>query len=113
MPRYPLTGLSALALVALAAAGCTARQDVAKVQAELSAPVNCATAEGDIRVLQSEKASVGQEIARGVTAIVPASAVVGVVSGQEKAKLEIASGDYNRMIDERIGEIRAQCNLPG
>lgn len=112
MPRYPLNGLATLALVALAAAGCTASEDVAKVQAQVSAPVNCATAEGDIRMLQSEKASVGQEIARGVTAIVPASAVVGVVSGQEKAKLEIASGDYNRMIDERIGEIRAQCNLP-
>jgi hypothetical protein len=108
-----LARLAFATAVGLALAGCTARQDVQKVQAEVSAPINCATAEGDIRVLQSEKASVGQEIARGVTAIVPASAVVGVVSGQEKAKLEIASGDYNRMIDERIGEIRAQCNLPG
>lgn len=108
-----LARLTFVTAVGLALAGCAARQDVQKVQAELSAPINCATAEGDIRMLQGEKASVAERIASGVTSIVPASAVVGVVSGQEGAKIEIATGDYNRMIDERIGEIRAQCNLPG
>ena len=35
-----------------------------------------------------------------------------LVGGQEGAKLEIASGEYNSMIDKRIAAIRAQCNLP-
>jgi hypothetical protein len=94
-------------------AACTASKDVKQVEAQEKAPINCATAEGDIRVLQGEKASVGDEIARGVTAIVPAGAVVGIVGGQEGAKLEIASGEYNGMIDKRIAAIRAHYDLPG
>jgi hypothetical protein len=58
------------------------------------------------------EASVADQVARGITAIVPASAVVGLVGGQEGAKLEIASGEYNAMIDQRIAAIRARCNLP-
>ena len=94
-------------------AACTASKDVKQVEAQEAAPINCATAEGDIRVLQGEKASVADRLARGITAIVPAGAVVGIVGGQEGAKLEIASGEYNSMIDKRIAAIRAQCNLPG
>ena len=93
-------------------ASCTASKDVQQVEAQEKAPIDCATAEGDVRVLQSEKASVGDEIARGVTAIVPAGAVVGLVGGQEGAKLEIASGEYDKMIDQRIAAIRARCDLP-
>jgi hypothetical protein len=94
-------------------AACTASKDVQQVRAQEAAPINCATAEGDIRVLQGEKASVADRLARGVTAIVPAGAVVGIVGGQEGAKLEIASGEYNGMIDKRIAAIRARCDLPG
>ena len=56
-----------------------------QAQQDLQKPINCATAEGDIRVLQSEKAHVGQQIISGVTAVVPASAVIGVVTGTEGA----------------------------
>jgi hypothetical protein len=111
--RRVLPTALALALGSGLLAACTASKDVKQVEAQEKAPIDCATAEGDIRVLQSEKASVGDEIARGVTAIVPAGAVVGIVGGQEGAKLEIASGEYNGMIDKRIAAIRAQCNLPG
>lgn len=104
-----------LILVVLAAIGglsaCTASQDVKKVETQVDQPINCATAEGDIRVLQSEKASAADQMARGVTALVPASAVVGIVSGQEGAKFEIASGEYNTMIDKRIAAIRTTCKL--
>jgi hypothetical protein len=34
-------------------------------------PVNCATADGDLRVLKSEKANVAEQIALAVTAIYP------------------------------------------
>jgi hypothetical protein len=103
----------AMALGSGLLAACTASKDVKQVEAQEKAPINCATAEGDIRVLQNEKASVADRMARGITAIVPAGAVVGIVGGQEGAKLEIASGEYNGMIDKRIAAIRAQCNLPG
>jgi len=74
--------------------------------------INCATAEGDIRMLQNEKAHVAQQVAMGVTAIAPAGLVLGVVTGTEQTKLQVASGDYNSMIGQRIAEIKRTCRLP-
>jgi hypothetical protein len=74
--------------------------------------INCATAEGDIRVLQNEKAHVAQQIAMGVTAIAPAGLVMGVLMGTEQTKLQVATGDYNNMIDQRIADIKMTCGLP-
>lgn len=93
------------------AGGCAFQQK--SVEKELSDPsaVNCATADGDIRLLRHEKANVLQRIAEGATAIYPASLVVGVVSGTEGTKLQVAAGDYNQKIDARIAEIQQQCGV--
>jgi hypothetical protein len=48
----------------------------------------------------------------GVTAITPAGLVLGVLTGTEQTKLEVATGDYDRMIDRRITEVKATCGLP-
>ncbi len=82
-----------------------------KVEKEMKQPINCATAEGDIRVLKSEKAHVGQQIAEGVTSIAPPGLVLGVVTGTEKEKLKVGVGEYNKMIDKRIAEIKATCGV--
>ena len=74
-------------------------------------PINCSTAEGDIRMLQEEKANVAQQILAGVSAITPAGFVIGVVTGTEQTKLTVATGEYDRMIDERIAEIKAKCGI--
>lgn len=79
-----------------------AREDLAK-------SINCSTARGDIRVLQSEKAHVASQILAGVTAIQPAGAVLSMASGTEEAKLEVASGEYNNMIDQKIATIKKTC----
>ena len=82
-----------------------------KVEEEMKQPINCATAEGDIRMLQHEKAHVAEQIAEGVTAIYPAGLVIGLVTGTEKEKMRVATGKYNKMIDERIAEIKSQCGV--
>ena len=82
-----------------------------KVEKEMQQPINCATAEGDIRVLKSEKAHVGQQIAEGVTSITPPGFIVGVITGTEKEKLKVGVGDYNEMIDKRIAEIKEKCGI--
>jgi hypothetical protein len=74
--------------------------------------INCATAEGDIRVLQNEKAHVVQQLAMGVTAISPAGMVMGALMGTEQTKLQVATGDYNNMIDQRIADIKITWGLP-
>jgi hypothetical protein len=82
-----------------------------KVEKEMKQPINCATAEGDIRMLQHEKAHVAQRIIEGATAITPAGIVIGAVTGTEGVKLKVAAGKYNKMIDSRIAEIKDQCGV--
>jgi hypothetical protein len=78
---------------------------------DLAKPVNCDTAEGDIRVLEGEKSHAAEQAASGVTAVAPAGAVLGVVTGTEGDKLRVATGDYNRQIDKKIAEIKRACGL--
>jgi len=100
-----------LALAALVLISACKGPNVQEVQKQEAAPVNCATAEGDLRVLQSEKVSTAKQIADGVTAITPIGLVAGTASGQEKGKLQIASGDYNKMIDQKIAQIKYTCGI--
>jgi hypothetical protein len=101
---------SALILAtAFALAACS--QQFAKEDEHLTNPVNCATADGDIRVLESEKAHVEQEMASGVFVVVPAAIVVGVATGTQEQRLEMAGGEYNAKIDAKIADIRGTCNL--
>jgi hypothetical protein len=96
-------------LIVMLAAGC-ALQEQQTLQS-LNQPISCRTAEGDIRVLQNEKANVAQQVAAGVTAIAPAGIVVGMLTGTESTKLTVAAGDYNNQIDARIAAIRSQCGV--
>jgi hypothetical protein len=95
--------------VATFGVGCALQQE--ETMASLDGRINCRTAEGDIRVLQSEKATVIQQAAEGVTAIAPAGIVVGMLAGTEETKVQVATGDYNARIDARIQEIRARCGV--
>ena len=89
--------------------GCTGK--TAAGQRELKQPVNCATAEGDIRVLQNEKVHVAEQIAVGVTAVVPAGAALGILTGTEDDKLEVAVGEYDKQLDAKIAEIKRTCGI--
>jgi hypothetical protein len=102
--KSAITSLFLLSVAACSPISQQAQQDLAK-------PINCATARGDIRVLQSEKAHVASQILAGVTAIQPAGAVLSVASGTEAAKLEVASGEYNNMIDQKIAAIKQTCGV--
>lgn len=100
----------ALALgLAVLVAGCAGQYK--EKEAALKQPVNCATAEGDIRALQGEKTNVAQQAAMGVTAIAPAGIVLGILTGTEGTKLRVATGEYNKMIDQKIAEIKATCGV--
>ena len=78
---------------------------------ELAQPVNCATAEGDIRILEQEKTHVVQQLANGVMAIAPAGLALGIVTGTEGDKLKVATGTYNRQLEEKIAEIKRTCGV--
>ena len=98
-----------LLVVVVLVSGCAKKYQ--KVEKNMKQPINCATAEGDIRLLMHEKAHVTDEIAAGVTAVFPAGLVVGLVEKTEGTKFKVATGEYNKMIDKRIAEIKAQCGV--
>ena len=74
-------------------------------------PVHCATAQGDLRVLQGEKANVVERMAMGVTMIYPASAVLGLLTGTEDTKYQVATNEYNDAIDQKIAQIKSTCGI--
>ena len=82
-----------------------------KGEQDIKKPVNCSTAEADIRVLKSEKTHASQQLAAGVSALMPIGLVAGVATGTEGTKAKVATGDYNKMIDKKIAEIKQQCGI--
>ncbi len=78
---------------------------------DLAKPINCATAREDIMTLESEKASVAEMAKDGVTGLTPAGAALSILTLTEKEKLEVASGVYNKKIDEKIAEIKRECGI--
>ncbi len=78
---------------------------------ELAQPVNCATAEEDIRILEQERASVAERTKAGVTGLAPVGAVLGIITFTEDEKLSVASGVYNQKIDEKIAQIKRECGI--
>jgi len=91
--------------------GCAMQQS--QVEQNLADPsrIDCRTAYGDLRVLQSEKADLAQRVVEGATAIYPAGAVMGILTGTEGTKIRVATGDYDAMIDQRMAEIRRKCGI--
>ncbi len=55
------------------------------------------------------KTHISSQTAAGVKAIIPIRLVVNVASGTEGDQAKVASGEYNKMIDKKIAEIKAQC----
>ncbi len=111
MARHPLvSGIAASVVLALLLSGCATKLKKEEKAAE-QMPVNCATADGDIRLLRSEKAHVAEQIALGVTAIYPAGLIVGLLTGTEGTKLQVATGEYNKKLDEKIAQIQSECGI--
>jgi hypothetical protein len=101
------TGLCAIGLAVVVSACATHEKKITK-QVE-GMPIDCATAEGDMRMLQEEKKSTTQRIAKGIQMVVPAGIIVGLATRTQRTKYQIASGQYNTMLDNKIAEIKAAC----
>jgi hypothetical protein len=100
----------ATAAAAFSFSGCAAQFEQQAEQIE-NQPIDCRTAPGDLRVLQSEKAHVGQQLAMGVSSVYPSSLIMGVLTGTENTKIQVATGQYNQMIDQKIAQIEATCGV--
>ena len=45
------------------------------------------------------------------TSVTPAGAALGILTMTEDDKLEVAVGEYNRKLDEKIAEIKRECGV--
>jgi len=109
MTTIKIIGATACALgLASLLGGCAMQEKKNEANAK-AMPVNCATAEGDIRVLNSEKASTATKIGNGVSMVVPIGLVAGLVTGTEGTKYQVSTGEYNKMLDAKIAEIKSTC----
>lgn len=106
--RIYLFGASLCAVGMVVLSGCAVQEkkDLAAAQAM---PVNCATATGDLRVLNSEKASTAAMVGNGVSMIAPIGLVEGLVTGTEKTKYEVTTDEYNKALDAKIAQIKQAC----
>lgn len=102
--------LCALALGLAVLSGCAFEFKKEEKAAEAE-KVNCATARGDLRVLQAEKANVVEQIGMGVMTIYPAAAVMGLLTGTEDTKFQVATGEYNKAIEKKITQIKSACGI--
>ena len=108
-----MSGRCAVVLLALAglaaSAGCASKYK--KVEESLQQPINCSTAEVDIRALEEDKVSKTTEGAVGMSYALPTTILIGAITGTGGAKYEVGTGEYNRKIDERIDQIRSTCKM--
>jgi len=74
-------------------------------------PVNCATAEGDLRAIAAERKHAQAQQAESILAITPAGALLGLVAGTEQKRLKMLSGAYIEKLDARAAEIKETCGL--
>lgn len=99
-----------LCIAILAVTGCSS-PNVKQGDQDMAKGINCSTAEGDIRALNAEKAHTSQEIAAGVTSIIPIGAVAHMFEGKEGETLKVGTGEYNKALDKKIAEIKQHCNI--
>lgn len=109
MNKSKLSILLSVVMMSMLLSACVSSDK--KMEADVKKPVNCATAQADIKTLQAEKASTMQKIGAGFETVIPISLVVGVASGTEGTNAKIAAGDYNKMIDQKITDIQTQCGV--
>ncbi len=74
-------------------------------------PVNCATAQGDLRAIAAERKHAQDQQLESVVALTPAGALLGLIAGNENKKLEMLSGDYVDQLNQRGAEIKSTCGL--
>ncbi len=108
MIQTKLVGIGICAFGLIVVSGC-AMQEKKEAASAQAMPIDCKTAPGDLRVLNSEKASTASKIGNGISMVAPIGLVAGLVTGTEKTKYQVTTGEYNQALDTKIAQIKAAC----
>ena len=81
-----------------------------KGEADTRKAIHCPTAEGDIRMLNSEKEHVKKQTVSGIFSITPIGLLTNAATDQSDAeKVDIKK--YDKMLDAKIAEIKKKCHI--
>jgi hypothetical protein len=110
VPRRARPAIVTVAVAGLVfASGCASKY--AKVEDSFAQPINCSTAQVDIRALEEDKVSKTTEAAAGASYALPTTILMGAITGTGGATYDVGTGAYNQKIDERIDRIRSTCKV--
>lgn len=91
--------------------GCASAVDRHQVvNAHISKPINCDTADQDIATLLEEKSSVGEKLANGISFFSPTSVLINLLSGEFTSRRSIATGKFDDILHMRISDIEEACD---
>jgi uncharacterized protein YceK len=91
--------------------GCASAVDRHQVvNAHISKPINCDTADQDIAALLEEQSSVGEKLANGISLLSPTSALINLLSGEFTSRRSIATGKLDDILHMRISDIEEACD---
>ena len=82
-----------------------------EAKAALIADIDCKDASRQIEILESQRASAGQQTRAGVRSVMPLAAAAGIVTGDYGDRLAVATGRHNENVARKIEEIRSACGL--
>ncbi|MBW2292015.1 MAG: hypothetical protein JRG94_06845 [Deltaproteobacteria bacterium] len=84
--------------------------------AAIEKPVDCSSASQDVAYLDDEKSGFFGRLFAGITAVLPPGSFIvigrdlfGAPDGIWTDKFKVASGSYNRKIDDKIAGTKQQC----
>jgi hypothetical protein len=97
-------------------AGCAERRNLsprptipAAAHTALDSPIDCSRARADIKILEEERASVGKQLLAGVRSVMPIAAAAGILMGDYRDRVQVATGRYNEDLEKKISAIRWRC----
>jgi len=104
-----------LILIFIFLTGCTAYKPAISDRAkyDLEKPIDCSRAQEDINILEQEKVDVSAQAKAGVKMFVPAAAARSILHGDYRERKEVATGEYNQAIDDKITQIKENCGEKG
>jgi len=109
--RHTIIPLSLLLVFSLSCASIS-QETIAAIKK----PVDCSSASEDVAYLDDEKSGFFGRLLAGITAVLPPGSFIvigrdlfGAPDGIWTDKWKVASGSYNRKIDDKIAGTKQQC----
>ena len=82
-----------------------------QVQRHLNKAVDCAQAHLDIATLELQKTTTREKLVNGVASVLPTSILLNVILGEYGSRVAIATGAFDRTVDNKINAIESDCML--